>query len=246
MQRVAVVTGAASGIGLCVAEQLATSGAQVIATDMNVMALDDLRMKWASERRSIDVAELDVSDVAGSIEPTFAEMHRRYGRIDILVNCAGICPRTPLESTAEQEWDRVMAVNLKGTFFCCKAVAPIMIGQRFGRIINISSAAGQQGGIAVGMHYSSSKAGVICLTKSLAKHMARHGVTVNSVSPGTTDSNMTRSWPAEVVERVISQIPLGRLAQPDEIARAVAFLASDEAGYITGHTLCVNGGMVMA
>jgi len=246
VRKVAVVTGAANGIGLAIAEQLAAADVQVVAGDIDTDALKADQARWRAEGLPIEAVRLDVADVAGSVRPVFEGIVRDYGRIDILVNCAGICPRTPLEAMTELEWDLVMAVNLKGTFFCCKAVAPIMIKQRSGRIINIASAAGQQGGIAVGMHYSSSKAGVICLTKSLAKYLAGHGVTVNCVSPGTTVSNMTSSWSPEVVEKVVSQIPLGRLALPDEIANAVVFLCSDKADYVTGHTMCVNGGMVMA
>lgn len=247
MQRLAVVTGGASGIGRAIAEELAgSSQVEVIACDINEGLLAELEQQWRSDGKAIRARTLDVTDVAHGVRPLFDNIVREYGGIDILVNSAGLCSLTSIQDITEEEWDRIMAVNLKGTFFCCQAVIPSMVKRRYGRIVNISSAAGQGGGVVVGAHYSASKAGVICLTKTLARYLAPYGVTVNSVSPGTTDSNMTRSWPRESLQSVISSIPIGRLAQPSEIAKAVAFLASEAAGYITGHTLNVNGGMILS
>jgi 3-oxoacyl-[acyl-carrier protein] reductase len=240
--RVAVVTGAARGIGLAICEALASAGARIAMVDLQneVMASAEqlTRDGFVAQPFLSDVSrKADVDRVAGAIL-------RHYGRIDILVNNAGICPTTPLAEIAEEEWDRVLAVNLKGAFLWAQAVAPVMQAQGGGRIINVASAAGQMGGIAVGLHYSASKAGVIGLTKGLARILAP-AIQVNAVSPGTTESEMTRGWEAETIAALTRQIPLKRLGHPADTAAAVLFLASDAASFITGQTLSVNGGLFM-
>jgi 3-oxoacyl-[acyl-carrier protein] reductase len=167
-----------------------------------------------------------------------------WERIDILVNNAGICPLTPLLEISADEWDRVLAINLKGAFLCSQAVIPLMRRQGAGKIINIASSAGQMGGIAVGLHYSASKAGTLSLTKSLARLLAPQ-IQVNAVSPGTTESEMTRGWDEAAIGNIVRQIPAGRLGRPSDVAAAVLFLASDQASFITGQTINVNGGLVM-
>jgi 3-oxoacyl-[acyl-carrier protein] reductase len=166
--------------------------------------------------------------------------------LDILVNNAGICPLTPFAEIPEDEWDRVMAINLKGAFLCCQASLPYLrrSGRR-GRIINIASVAGQMGGVLVGAHYAASKAGLIALTKSLARLVAPDGVTVNCIAPATTESDLTAAWPEALRAQVRGQIPLGRLATPEEIAEAACFLAEGGAAFITGATLDVNGGLYL-
>jgi len=170
---------------------------------------------------------------------------KNFGRLDILVNAAGIWKGTPAEEIPEEEWDRILGVNLKGLFFCCQAAFPAMKGKGFGRIINIASVAGRTGGSYCGAHYTASKGGVIALTKRLAKEWAPYGITVNTVNPGPADTAMTADWPAEIKERIKANIPLGRFVQAEDIAEAVAFLASDAAAFITGETLEVNGGILM-
>ena len=187
--------------------------------------------------------EADVSrlpDVQGAVEATV----ERFGGLDILVNNAGICPMSPFTDITESEWDRVLAINLKGAFLCCQAVLPHLrrSGQR-GRIVNIASVAGQMGGVTVGAHYAASKAGLIGLSKSLAQMLAPDGVTVNCVAPGAVATDMTKAWPGAMQVDLKAKISLGRFAQPQEIAEAVLFLASDRARFITGATLDVNGGL---
>ncbi|GAH38811.1 unnamed protein product, partial [marine sediment metagenome] len=155
-----------------------------------------------------------------------------------------ICPVTPFEEITVEEWDLVLGVNLKGAFLCSKAVAPIMRKQHSGKIINIASSAGQMGGLAVGLHYSASKAGIFGLTKGLARILAPD-IQVNAVSPGTTESEMTSGWDQAATDSIVSKIPAGRLGRPIDVAAAVLFLASDVTEFITGQTLSVNGGLLM-
>lgn len=238
--RVAVVTGAARGIGLAIAHALIAHGAAVAVWDVDTTALEQAvrSLGEAAWPCVVDVTSAEVvrAAVQGVVE--------RFGSLHILVNNAGICPMTPFEQISEPEWERVLAVNLKGAFLCCQAALPFLrdAGAR-GRIINISSVAGQMGGVSVGVHYAASKAGLIGLTKALAQRLAPYGVTVNCVAPGTTATEMTAAWSREDLERAWARIPLGRLAQPDEIAAAVCYLASDRAAFITGATLDINGGL---
>jgi 3-oxoacyl-[acyl-carrier protein] reductase len=236
--RVAVVTGAARGIGLAIAAALVERGANVALID-----IADPGSFWKPEGTL--AVQADVSspeDVRRAVEATVAT----FGGLDILVNNAGICPLTLFAEISEAEWDRVLAVNLKGAFLCCQAALPhLRQAGRRGRIINIASAGGQMGGLMVGAHYAASKAGLIGLTKSLAKLLASDGVTVNCVSPATTSTDLTASWSDEMQARVRAQIPLGRFGEPDEVAAAVCFLASDAAAFITGATLDVNGGLYL-
>ena len=169
-----------------------------------------------------------------------------FGGLDILVNNAGICPITPFPDITEAEWDRVLDINLKGAFFCSQATLPhIRQSGRRGRIVNISSVAGQSGGLLAPFHYAASKAGLIVLTKQLARLLAPEGATANCVAPGTTATDLTAAWAEDVRERVRAAIPLGRLGQPQEVAEMVAFLVSDRAAFITGATFDVNGGLYL-
>jgi 3-oxoacyl-[acyl-carrier protein] reductase len=169
-----------------------------------------------------------------------------FGRLDILVNNAGICPLTAFPDITEAEWDRVLAINLKGAFFCSQAAFPHIrqSGPR-GRIVNISSVAGQSGGVLAPFHYAASKAGLIVLTKQLARLLTPERATANCVAPGTTATDLTAVWTEELRERMRAAIPLGRLGQPQEIASVVAFLVSDQAAFITGATFDVNGGLFL-
>jgi len=164
------------------------------------------------------------------------------GTIDILVNNAGICYQGPVADMSEETWDKVLDVNLKGPFLCAREVMPTFKQQRSGKIVNLGSQAGQVGGLVVGANYSASKAGVICLTKSLAKELAPFGVNVNCIAPGVIDTEMTQPFPRE---EMVKSIPLGNVGEPQDVADAVLFLVSQESKYITGQTISVNGGSFM-
>ena len=238
--RVAFVTGAARGIGLAVATALHQRGASVAMADVDPLALETATQALS---QGVLALEADVSrqtDVRRAIERAV----EHFGALDILVNNAGICPLRDFADVTEEEWDRVLDINLKGTFFCCQAALPHLrtSGER-GRVVNISSVAGQSGGVLAPIHYSASKAGLIVLTKTLARILAPDRATVNCVAPGTTATDLTDAWAEELREQVRAAIPLGRLGQPEEIAEAVCFLASDRAAFITGATLDVNGGL---
>ena len=240
--RVALVTGAARGIGLATAVALAQRGANVTLVDIDGKALHKAGRELGEQALPVEADVSHVADVRLAVETAVG----RYDALDILVNNAGICPLTPFAEIVEEEWDRVMAINLKGAFLCCQAALPhLRRSGRKGRIINITSVAGQMGGVLVGAHYAASKAGLIALTKSLARLLSPDGVTVNCIAPATTETDLTAAWPEPLREQVRGQIPLGRLATPDDVAEAVCFLASEGAGFITGATLDVNGGLYL-
>lgn len=241
--RTAIVTGAGSGMGRAIADLFATQGAAVAVVDINRNACEEVARELTARGCTAIPVATDVSDpvqVASMVEDTT----RRLSHVDILINAAGIISHGSVEETEPAQWDRVLAVNLRGPFLCARAVMPVMRSQRWGRIVSIASMSGKTGGIVVGADYCASKAGVVALTKSLAKQGAPFGILVNAISPGIVDTPMTQTH-AESVETMRSQIPLGRIAQPKEIAYAALFLCSGLADYITGQTLHVNGGMVM-
>jgi len=240
--RVGIVTGGARGIGLAICKRFVEEGARVVIADID--RAEGAKAAEALGREKAMAVPTDVSDPA-SVEEATRETLDRFGRIDILVNNAGICPLRPLEEISAQEWDKVLNVNLKGAFLFSKAVLPQMRKQRYGRIINISSVAGKMGGVFVGAHYAASKAGLIALTMCIARQYAKFGITANVICPVTTLTPMTASWPPELLDKLEKQIPLGRLATPEDVAAAVAFLASDDAAFITGEVLDVNGGFLM-
>lgn len=240
--RIAFVTGAARGIGLAVAEALAGRGASVAMLDVDITNL-------TSTAQSVGVRALAIeADVSrpDEVQRAIRQAVEHFGGLNILVNNAGICPMSDIADITEAEWDRVLAINLKGAFLCCQAALPYLRKSgRQGRIVNIASVAAQMGGVAVGAHYAASKAGLIGLGKSLARLLAADGVTVNCLAPGTAATDLIADWSEETKGRLRAQIPLGRFAQPEEIAEAVCFLASDQAGFITGATLDVNGGLYL-
>ncbi len=241
--RVALITGAARGIGFEIAARLAAAGARVALVDISAAEVAQAAHQLEEAGHAALALAADVSD-APQVKAAATQTLDAWGRIDILVNNAGICPMTPLLEITPDEWDRVLAINLKGAFLFSQAVIPAMRAQRSGKIINVASSAGQMGGIAVGLHYSASKAGMLGLTKSLARILAPD-IQVNAVSPGTTESEMTRGWDEAAIANIVRQIPAGRLGRPADTAAAVLFLASDEASFITGQTLSVNGGLLM-
>ncbi len=240
--RAALITGAARGIGLGIARALCEEGASVTLADIDVEALGAAARSLGEQALPLQCDVTDEADVRRAAAATID----RFGNLTILVNNAGICPLTPFADVTRQEWDHVLAVNLTAAFLLSREAFPhIQAAGRQGRIVNLSSVGGQMGGVLVGVHYAASKAGLIGLTKSLARLLASVGATANCVAPATTATDMTAAWGEELQDRVRSQIPLGRLGTPQEIAATVRFLCTDEAAFITGATLDVNGGLYL-
>ena len=238
--KVALVTGASRGIGAAVAKTLAAQGAIVVAGARGKNA-ESTAGEIVAAGGKADAVDLDVTAPA-SVDAVVAGALARYGRVDILVNNAGIARDQLLMRMKREDWDAVMATNLTGAYTCSQAVLRSMIKQRAGRIINISSVVGQMGN-AGQVNYAASKAGLIGMAKALAREVASRGITVNVVAPGLIDTDMTKAISPGSSEVWASQIPLGRLGTPQDVAWTVCFLASDEAAYITGQVLAVNGGM---
>jgi NAD(P)-dependent dehydrogenase (short-subunit alcohol dehydrogenase family) len=241
-RRVVLITGANRGIGLAVAEAFARTGAHLALVDLEVGTLERRREEWARDGRQALVFQGDVTDGA-RVAAIVREIDATLGRIDVLVNNAGIVKRTPVLELGEAEWDRDLAVNLKSVFLFSRAVIPIMTRQRHGRIVSMGSLAGKTGGTpGTPANYAAAKAGVLALTRVLAKEVGPLGITVNAVAPGSVDTGLVKRTPEQLAE-LLKTIPLGRLGRPEDVAHAILFLASDEAGYITGVSLDVNGGM---
>lgn len=239
--RVAFVTGASQGIGRECALSLARAGARVVAGARNAQKLADLVSEIQAAGGEALAVELDVTS-AESVKTAFAEAEKAFGPVEILVNNAGVTKDGLAMRMSPEAWAEVIDTNLTGAFRCIQAVMRSMMKQRWGRIINISSVVGLSGNPGQA-NYVSSKAGLIGLTKSLAQELGSRNITVNAVAPGFIETAMTQALSDEAREAIAAKIPLGRMGVPSEIAHAVCFLAADEAGYITGHTLSVNGGM---
>ena len=242
--KIAVVTGASRGIGRAIALKLASEGAAVIV-NYNGSEEKALEVKQEIEAAGgrADICQCDVSDY-GKCEGFIAEIIKEYGQIDILVNNAGITRDGLLMKMSEEDFDKVLKTNLKGAFNTIRFASRQMLKQRKGRIINMASVVGVTGN-AGQANYAASKAGIIGLTKAAARELASRGVTVNAISPGFIETDMTKILPEKVKEATVSQIPLGKFGQVEHVAAAAAFLASEEAEYITGQVLHVDGGMAM-
>jgi 3-oxoacyl-[acyl-carrier protein] reductase len=241
--RVSIVTGASQGIGETIARDLAGEGATVVLVDVQKDKLDAVARSIADGGGKADGRQVDVADAA-AVERAVGEIASAHGRIDHLVNNAGITRDGLLMRMREEDWDAVIRVNLKGTFNFSKAVIRTMIGARYGRIVNVSSVVGLMGN-AGQANYAASKAGVVAFAKSLAREVAGRGVTVNCVAPGYIETAMTGVLPEEVKKAFLEIIPMKKFGLPKDVASAVKFLLSDDASYITGHVVNVNGGMYM-
>ena len=241
--RVAFITGASRGIGRATALSLCRAGFDIVVASPQIETNEEVAAEIRACSGQATTVNLDVTSPE-SVKEAFGKALKDSGRIDVLVNNAGVTRDGLAVRMKPADWDLVMKINLDGAFKCIQQVLPGMMRNRWGRIINISSVVGQAG--AAGQaNYAASKAGLIGLTKSLAKESGSRNVTVSAIAPGYIDTDMTKALPDDVKAKILAQVPLGRAGQSEDVAAAVKFLASEEAGYITGHVLAVNGGMYM-
>lgn len=244
VNKVVMVTGAARGIGRAIALLFAREGANIVAVDVDGAGVQQLAREIEQMGRQVLSEAVDIADYA-AIEHLVNNAITRFDRIDILVNNAAIIRRGSFVDHSREDWDRVLKVNLGGTFNCTKAVVPYMIRQGGGKIVNVTSVAGKVGDITAAASYGTSKGAINTFTKSLARDLAPQGINVNAVAPHAIETDMSREWSEEKRRAVIEAIPLKRMGKPEEVAEAVAFLASDAANFITGEILDVNGGYLM-
>jgi 3-oxoacyl-[acyl-carrier protein] reductase len=238
--RLALVTGGATGIGAAIVRKFVQEGIQVAVCDVDTDNGQNLATELGTAARFYRVDIADESEVNVIVDKIIKE----FGRIDVLVNNAGVTKDTLLIRMTKEDWERVLQVNLTGTFLVTKAVAKYMIKQRYGRIVNIASVIGIIGNFGQ-TNYAASKAGIIAFTKSCAKELARRNIMVNAIAPGFIKTRMTEVIPDEIKESYLKLIPLGRFGEPEDVANVVMFLSSDGASYLTGQTICVDGGLVM-
>ncbi len=242
--RVAIVTGAARGLGAATAHELSRQGARVVICDIDGALAEGVADDIRKEGRDALALRVDVSKIP-ELDALVKAAVDRYGRLDILVNNAAICPRIPVDDMTEEKFDQIVAINLKSVFFLSRAAGNAMKPGKWGRIVNVSSVGGRTGGIYASTVYAATKAGVMSMTKAFARHFAPHGIIVNCVAPGSVDTRLMADLSPESLQGTIEGVPLKRLADPLEIARVIAFLASDGASYMTGAILDVNGGAMM-
>lgn len=237
----AVVTGAATGIGEAIARRLASAGACVVIADLNRDAAEQVAASISAGGGLASAVHVDIADPA-SVEAAVSEILARNGRIDIWVNNAGIAGKAaPIWEQSDQDWNRVIQVNLTGAFFCCRAVLPHMRERKYGRIVNIASIAGKEGNPNM-VAYSASKAGVIALTKSLAKEVALDGICVNSIAPAVVKTHILDQLTPEQIDYMTQRIPMRRTGTPEEIAAVVHYLSSPDCSFVTGHCHDASGG----
>ena len=239
--KVALVTGAGRGIGRAIAVMLAQEGADIVVNDMDSDSAEQTAEMIYSIGRKTLVSGANIVE-RSEVQMMFDSIKNQFNRLDILINNAGITRDNLLVKMSEDEWDQVMAVNLKGVFNCTQLAAKMMTEQNAGKIVNVSSASGQMGNIGQ-VNYATSKAGIIGMTKTLAKELARFNINVNAIAPGFIDTPMTAQVPDKVKNMIKSSIPLSRLGEPEDVARAVKFLVSEDSAYITGQVIACNGGL---
>jgi 3-oxoacyl-[acyl-carrier protein] reductase len=245
--RTAFVTGASKGLGRAIAERFVEEGARVVIADIDQENLNKAMAETTVDASRLTAINLDVSDF-DAVQAAINDAISDFGALDILVNNAGFSPKKNWLEYEISEWQKVLDVNLSGEFYGARAVAEHMMARKSGRIINLSSSAWRHGGVATGggLPYTSSKAGVIGLTRALCKALGPYNITVNAIAPGPTPTPMTSSWLSDAEDALKENIPLRRLGTPHDIANAALFLASDEAAFITGSCLDVNGGLTMS
>lgn len=242
LDKVAIITGGAQGIGRAAAEKFAKEGAVVVIWDVDQDKADRLVTQLAGQKLLADNIEVDITSLISTAAGA-KTVFDRYGRIDILVNNAGITQDASLLKMTTEQFDEVVDVNLKGVFNCTKSVAPYMVQQNYGRIINTSSIVGVYGNFGQ-TNYAATKAGLIGMTKVWSRELGRKGITVNAVAPGFIETDMLSTIPEHLIDQAKEKIPVPRMGQPEDVANAYLFLASDEASYINGAVLHVDGGMV--
>lgn len=241
--KVAIITGGASGIGLAACRRFVEEGAKVVLSDYDAEKGKEEAKKLQDEGYDVQFVQVDVANMKSVRELMDCTLNM-YGRIDVLVNNAGITQDATLLKMTEEQFDRVIDVNLKGVFYCTKAVAPIMVEQGKGKIINTSSVVGVYGNFGQ-TNYAASKSAVIGMTKTWAKELGRKGINVNAVAPGFIATPMVQKMPEKVLEKMKGNVSLARLGDPNDVANAYLFLASDESDYVHGHVLHVDGGIMM-
>jgi 3-oxoacyl-[acyl-carrier protein] reductase len=242
--KTAVITGSARGLGKAIALKLASLGANIVLNDIpSSESLDETAEEFKKAGYKVAVTRGDVRNTE-DVKAMIAAGVDAFGSVDILVNNAGITNDKPMALMSEDDWDIVLDINLKGAFLCTKFAAKQMMKQKYGRIVNLASVAGRYGNKGQA-NYSASKAGLIGLTKTTAKEFASRGITCNAVAPGTIKSKMTDALPEEVRNKYLENIPLGRFGTPEDVANVVAFLASDDASYVTAQVIDIDGGLVM-
>ena len=244
-ERVALVTGAVGGIGRFISSHLAQEGARVALNYLveNDADAEAFRKELSNAGHEVSLYKADVSryDEAVSL---VERVTKDFGRIDVLINNAGITIDKTMKNLGPEQWDKVIAVDLNSVFYCSRAVIEQMLARNYGRIINISSVVGQKGNFGQ-TNYAAAKAGIIGFTKSLALETAKKGITVNAIAPGFVKTAMTEKIPKDVMDKILETIPVGRMAEPSEIARAIVFLADEKSAYITGQVMGINGGFYM-
>lgn len=241
--KVVLITGGGGGIGRACALAFAEEAAMVAVADIALPQAEAVAMEIGDPARSMAL-RVDVTSKS-SVEAMFDAVVARFGRVDVLVNGAGIFHRIPIDELPAEAWDQLLAINLKGTFLCAQAALKVLKEQRSGNIINIASLGGQVGGLVAGADYSASKAGVLCFTKSLAKNAGPFGINVNAVNPGVIDTPMTQPWGPELLQKRVEETPLRRLGTAEEVAWVIVFLASKQASFIHGAHVDINGGLYM-